>query len=500
MPTATLDEPRVTETTRKLPSRILVVDDEEAMRFLLNEAMAKQGYEVVVAEDSESALDLVAQEEFDLAILDIRLPGLSGIEAITKMRQINPNIVPIVMTAYGSKQLALEAIKAGAYDFFTKPFKMDELKIVIQRALEKRKLENEVRSLEDRLKKRYSFSNIIGNSGPMQEVFALINKVISTDVTVLIGGESGTGKELVAQAIHNHSLRRGNPFVKLNCVAIPEGLLESELFGHEKGAFTGAAGMKPGKFELANGGTIFLDEIGDMSLATQSKILRVLQEREFERVGGTKTVSIDVRVIAATNKDLAQAVEERTFREDLYFRLNVFSIHLPPLRQRKEDIPALVDHFLRTNRRTVNHPLRRKDDQQALIESSSIEEGCGPTSVSREAMDLLLEYNWPGNVRELENCIQRAIVMAEGDTIGPECLPMHIQNAGKRHKFRIQTKTDNLDQTLATIEKQLIIESLRETGGIQSRAAKNLGISERSLWHRVKKLNINVQRIKNAAR
>jgi len=498
MPTATLDEPRVIETAAKLPSRILIVDDEQAMRFFLSEAMTKLGYEVVAAEDSETALDLAAQEEFDLAILDIRLPGLSGIEAISKMRHINPNIVPIVMTAYGSRQLALEATKAGAYDLFTKPFKIDELNVVIQRALEKRRLQNEVRALEDRLKKRYAFSNIIGNSGPMQEVFALINKVIGTDVTVMIGGESGTGKELVAQAIHNHSLRRRNPFVKLNCVAIPEGLLESELFGHEKGAFTGAAGMKPGKFELANGGTIFLDEIGDMSLATQAKILRVLQEREFERVGGTKTVSIDVRVIAATNKDLAQAVQERTFREDLYFRLNVFSIHLPPLRQRKEDLSALVDHFLQTNRRPVNHPLRRKDDHLALIETSSAEEGSGPTAVSREAMDLLLEYNWPGNVRELENCIQRAIVMAEGDEIGPDCLPMHIQNAGRRQKFRIQTKSDSLDQTLANYEKQLIIESLRETNGVQSRAAKNLGISERSLWHRVKKLNINVQRIKNS--
>jgi DNA-binding NtrC family response regulator len=500
MPVAAQDERRVSQNPSNLPERVLVVDDEENMRFFLGEAMKKQGYEVVTLPDTEAALDVIAQEEFDLAILDIRLPGLSGIEAISRIRQINPSIVPIIMTAYGSKQLALEAVKVGAYDFFTKPFRIEELNVVVQRALEKRKLQREVRVLEDRLKKRYTFTNIIGNSGPMQEVFALISKVINTDVTVLVCGESGTGKELVAQAIHNQSLRGDHPFVKLNCVAIPEGLLESELFGHEKGAFTGASGMKPGKFELANTGTIFLDEIGDMSLATQAKMLRVLQEREFERVGGTKTVKIDVRVIAATNKDLSQAVQDKAFREDLYFRLNVFSIHLPPLRQRKEDIVALIDHFLQTNRRRAPHPQRRKDDDQTLIESASLDEGCGPKAVSREAMDILMEYNWPGNVRELENCIQRAIVMAEGDTVGPECLPIHIQNVGKKNKFRIQTKTDNLDRTIDGIEKQLIIEALRETGGVQSKAAKSLGISERSLWHRVKKLNINVARIKNAAR
>lgn len=498
MPTATQDRPCAIEDSTSLPERILVVDDEENMRFFLSEAMKKQGYEVLTVPDAESALDLIAQEELDVAILDVRLPGLSGIEAITRIRRINPHIVPIIMTAYGSKQLAMEAVKAGA-DFFTKPFKIEELNTVVQRALQKRKLLREMRSLEERITKRFSFSRIIGNSGAMQEVFALINKVMTTDVTVLICGDSGTGKELVAQAIHSNSLRRDNPFVKLNCVAIPEGLLESELFGHEKGAFTGAIGMKPGKFELANTGTIFLDEIGDMSLATQAKILRVLQEREFERVGGTRTVKIDVRVIAATNKDLAQAVEDKSFREDLYFRLNVFSLHLPPLRQRMEDLPELVEHFLKTNRRPVAHPMRRKDDVLQLVDSNSLDEGCGPVAVSQEAMDLLMAYNWPGNVRELENCVQRAIVMAEGDAIGPDCLPLHIQNIGKKHKFRIQTKTDNLDQTLANIEKQLIIEALREKAGVQSKAAKGLGISERSLWHRVKKLNIDVARIKNSA-
>jgi len=499
MATATQDEPRVIERATRLAERILIVDDDDTMRFFLTEAMSKLRYEVMAVADAESALDLIAQDEFDLAILDIRLPGLSGIECIARIRQINPHIVPIIMTAYGSKQLAMEAVKAGAYDFFTKPFRIEELNIVIKRALEKRKLQKEVRVLEDRLKKRYAFSNIIGNSGPMQEVFALINKVINTDVTVLIYGESGTGKELVAQAVHNHSLRRDHPFVKLNCVAIPEGLLESELFGHEKGAFTGAAGMKMGKFEMANTGTIFLDEIGDMTLSTQAKILRVLQEREFERVGGTKTVKIDVRVIAATNKDLAQAVQEKSFREDLFFRLNVFSIHMPPLRQRKEDVATLVEHFLKTNRRPSPHPLRRKDDQPDLVDTTSADAGNGPIAVSREAMDLLMEYNWPGNVRELENCVQRAVVMADSDIIGPDCLPLHVQNLGKARRVHVQTQTNNLDQTLATVEKQLIIEALRDTSGVQSKAAKNLGITERSLWHRVKKLNVDVSRIKNSA-
>jgi len=475
--------------------RILIVDDEESMRLFLTEAMSKQGYDAAAAPDAESAISLLGQQEFDLAILDIGLPGISGIEAIARIRQLNPQIVPIIMTANGTKELALEAVKAGAYDFFVKPFKIEELNVVIQRALERRKLQREVWQLEERLKKRYEFRNIIGNSGPMQEVFALINKVINTDVTVLIYGESGTGKELVAQAVHYHSLRKSRPFVKLNCVAIPEGLLESELFGHEKGAFTGASGMKPGKFELANTGTIFLDEIGDMTLSTQAKILRVLQERELERVGSTKTVKIDVRVIAATNKDLAQAVRDRSFREDLFFRLNVFAIHMPPLRNRKEDIPLLVEHFLCTNRRAVAHPLRRRDDELQLLDSSSINEGNGPVAVSREAMDLLLEYNWPGNVRELENFVQRAIVMAEGDVIVPDCLPIHIQNIGKKNKFSIQ-RAGNLDQTMANIEKQLIMDTLRETGGVQSKAARQLGITQRSLWHRVKKLNIDVNRLR----
>ena len=334
-----------------------------------------------------------------------------------------------------------------------------------------------MRKLEDKLRRQFSFENIVGTSGPMQQVYELIQKVVQTDVTALVCGESGTGKELIAQAIHYHSTRKDNPFVKLNCVAIPEGLLESELFGHEKGSFTGAVQQKSGKFELANTGTIFLDEIGDMSLATQAKILRVLQEKECERVGGTETIGIDVRVIAATNKDLAKAVQEGRFREDLYFRLNVFGIVVPPLRDRKEDIPLLVDHFLRQANEEMNRTI---------------------AGASRDTMDLLMLHHWPGNVRELENCMRRAVVMTDEDIITPKCLPLHIQSIAERPKYVLPDAVASLDETLNDVEKQIIVGTLQDTGGVQSKAARLLGITERSLWHRVKKLSIDVAGIKQS--
>jgi two-component system NtrC family response regulator len=310
----------------------------------------------------------------------------------------------------------------------------------------------------------------------MRAIFSLVSKVVSTDVTVLICGESGTGKELIAEAVHHNSRRRERPFVKLNCVAIPETLLESELFGHEKGSFTGAIARKTGKFEQANTGTIFLDEIGDMTLATQAKILRVLQEREFERVGGSETTKIDVRIIAATNKDLARAVEDGSFREDLYYRLNVFSIHLPPLRERKEDIPPLIDH---------------------LVGQSARELGKTIAGFSAEAMALLLAYDWPGNVRELENYVQRAVVMAESDVMGAECLPPHVVTFQERLPDEPTLQPGHsLDDTLEDAERKLIRAALRRTAGVQTRAARLLGITERSLWHRIKKLNIEVGDLK----
>jgi len=458
-----------------MTARILVVDDEASMRFFLTEAMKKRGYTVEEAADAEAALQRCAEQPFDLVLLDSRLPGLSGVEAIPKIKEVDPEATIIIMTAYGNKDLHSRAFESGAYDFFTKPFRMSEMSVVIRRALERRGLQTELKALREQLGSHPRYENIVGTSSAMRSVFGLITKVIATDVTVLICGESGTGKELIAQAIHYNSTRKDKPFVKLNCVAIPEGLLESELFGHEKGSFTGAVAQKAGKFELANGGTILLDEIGDMTLATQSKILRVLQEREFERVGGTHTIKIDVRVIAATNKNLAETVQRKQFREDLYYRLNVFSINVPPLRERKEDIPFLVEHFLNSNSRRLG---RRFE------------------GLTKEAMDCLIAYEWPGNVRELENYIERAVVMADSETIGHECLPLHLQSLNNKPSFTLPDRVNDLDNTLASVETQIITDTLHKTAGLQSKAAKMLGISERSLWHRVKKLRIDVGRIK----
>jgi DNA-binding NtrC family response regulator len=450
--------------------KILIIDDDQGMQFFLGELLRKKGYQIEVATSAETALSKVEKDAFSLILLDVRLPGMSGVDAIRRLRELEPQAPIIIMTAYGTKETALQALQQGAYDFFTKPIMVDELLCVLRRALEKRQLQLEIAALEERLKKRYEFENIIGSSGPMQEVFALVRKVAATDSSVIIYGESGTGKELIAQAIHANSPRGNKPFVKLNCVAIPEGLLESELFGHEKGAFTGAVTQKIGKFELANEGTIFLDEIGDMTLATQSKILRVLQEREFERVGGTKTIKVDVRIIAATNKDLKKAVEDKQFREDLYFRLNVVPIQLPPLRERKEDIPPLVEHFLKEASLKVKKEIK---------------------SISKDALEVLTEYNWPGNVRELENCIERAAVITEGEFIAKESLPLYLTGPEEARPIS-QEAGISLDESLAAMEKKLILEALSQAGGIQVKAARLLGITERSLWHRIKKFDIKI--------
>jgi two-component system response regulator AtoC len=448
--------------------KVIVVEDEENMRFVIAEALKKKGCDVEEAVSAEEALGKIEGYRPDLVIMDIRLPGMSGLEAMTQVKQIDSLLPIIVITAFGSKEVAWEAIKMGAYDFFTKPFKLAEMEVVVERALEKRRLMVELRELKESLEEKYRFENIIAQSGKMQEVLKLITRVAGVDATVLIVGESGTGKELVAEAIHHHSIRREGALVKLNCAAIPEGLLETELFGHEKGAFTGAVGKKIGKFELANQGTIFLDEIGDMNLSSQAKVLRVLQEKTIERVGGTRTLHVDVRVIAATNKDLAQEVKQKRFREDLYFRLNTFPIVLPPLRERKEDIPLLTEHFL------------KKLSKRAGVEALGI---------SNEALDYLRRYDWPGNVRELKNCIERAIIMAGGDLITPAHLPPYLLSSqGLGDLFP-------LDETIAKIEKEIIMDALQKSGGVQSKAAKILGISERSLWHRVKKYRIDVRKL-----
>ncbi|MCP4366258.1 MAG: sigma-54-dependent Fis family transcriptional regulator [Planctomycetes bacterium] len=451
-----------------MTDKILVVDDDQGIQFFLGEALSKKGYQVDSAASAEDAMSKAEQTPFMLVLLDVKLPGMSGIDAIKKLHQISPLSPIIIMTAFGNRDLAIRATQEGAYDFLTKPIKLDELFIILKRALEKRRLKLEISHLEKSIRKKYEFENIIGSSGSMQEVFEMVQKVAGTDSSVIIYGESGTGKELIAHAIHANSGRREKSFVKLNCVAIPEGLLESELFGHEKGSFTGAVSQKIGKFELANEGTIFLDEIGDMTITTQAKILRVLQEREFERVGGTRTVQVNVRIIAATNKDLQKAVEEKQFREDLYFRLNVVPIYLPPLRERKEDIPPLVEHFLKEVSQRVKKQIN---------------------GVSTDVMDALMEYPWPGNVRELENCIERACVVANEELITRDCLPLYMSVAGETHE---PIAKGSIDEVLAATEKKLILDALKQSGGVQAKASRLLSITERSLWHRIKKYNLKI--------
>jgi len=378
-------------------------------------------------------------------------------------------LVAGLLLAYGVTNPLKKMVKKGE-EMFPSPTPIPQHNEISALTDVFNKISFEVGELKEKLEERYRFENIVTQSDKMQEVLKLITKVAGTDATVLIIGDSGTGKELVAEAIHQHSRRNDGPLIKVNCAAIPEGLLESELFGHEKGAFTGAIGRKMGRFELADQGTIFLDEIGDMNLSAQAKVLRVLQEMAFERVGGTHTVTVNVRVIAATNKNLSQEVREKRFREDLYFRLNTFPILLPPLRERREDIPLLVEHFVRESGRRI---------------------GLKVEGISNEAFDFLKRYDWPGNVRELENCIERAIIMAEGGLITPAHLPFYILSS------QVSRVSSSLDETMAKIEREIIIEALRRADWVQSKAAKILGISERSLWHRVKKYRIGIKELQN---
>lgn len=461
-----------------LPPKILVVDDDEDMRFTLKEVMAREGYRVETAVDGIEALEKNQQADFALVILDIKMPRLGGIETLRQLRLTNPELTVIMVTAFGTKSLALEAIQLGAYDYFSKPFDIEEIRIVVRRALEKNRLQQELKILLEQKWQTVIFENIVGNSPVMREVFKQIEQVAESDVTILVYGESGTGKELVAEAIHKRSRRKEKPFIRMNCVAIPDGLLESELFGHEKGAFTGAYTQRLGKFELANGGTLFLDEIGDMSLPTQSKLLRVLQEREFERVGGTKTVQVDIRIIAATNKDLIKAVQEKTFREDLFYRLNVVPIFLPPLRERKEDIPLLLEYFLRVYNQKFKKQIKH---------------------VSPDVMKLLMERDWSGNIRELENVIQRAVVIAPNDTIIEDSLPLGMLAFGGQSLLAEEmlssnkTMQEKVDTFVAELEKRLILEALTATSGNRTETAKLLGLSRKGLYDKMDRYNINFE-------
>ena len=459
-------------------SRILVVDNEKSMREMLSIALEKEGYEVETARNGEVAVEMVEKSGFDVVITDINMPRSNGIDVLDAVNRFRPETPVIMMTGYASPETAVETMKKGAYDYITKPFNMEDFKLVIRNASEKKQLSEENAYLKFALKDKYQFGNIIGKNEGMRKVFDYIEKVSNSNATVLVGGESGTGKELVAKALHYNSSRKNYPFISINCGAMPENLLESELFGHEKGAFTSADSTKIGLMEVANKGTFFLDEVYDAPLTTQVKLLRVLQEREITRVGGTKPIKVDLRIIAATNRDLAQGVKDKVFREDLYYRLKVIAIELPPLRKRKEDIALLVQHFI--NKYNEQHDKAHK-----------------VKGIHPDALKCLENYEWPGNIRELENTIERAVVLETEDLIGISSLPEEI--------FQAPTPADNLipslqgddpidlEKTLDNIEKSMLLGALSKTDGMINKAAKLLNLSFRSMRYRVKKHNINAK-------
>jgi DNA-binding NtrC family response regulator len=446
------------------PFRILVVDDEPAQRELVAGFLRKQGFEVALAGDGKDAVARFKAEPFDLVLTDQRTPGLSGVDLIAALRTVTPEAAVIVMTAYGTIETAVAAIKAGAADYLTKPLNLDELLHRIRTVRERQRLVAENRELRLALSERHRVEGIIGESGRMQEVLSLVHRVAASDATVLIQGESGPGKELIAKAIHHASLRSAGPLVKVNCAALPEGLLESELFGHEKGAFTGAVGARQGRFELAHGGTLFLDGIGDLPLHLQVKLLRVLQEHEFERVGSSRPITVDVRLIAATHRDLAVLVKAGRFRDDLYYRINVVTIVVPPLRERREDIPALIDHFVRTFAEANRKPI---------------------TGLTGAARELLLRYDYPGNVRELENLIERAVVLTRDDVIGAADLPLTLEDSTAE-----LAEPAALTAATEALERRMIRAALLQSDGVQTRAAEALGISERVLRYKLKKYGL----------
>jgi two-component system nitrogen regulation response regulator GlnG len=458
-------------------ARVLIADDEDSLRWVLDKGLRQAGYEVTALKDAESALRAFEAEPFDLVFLDVRMPGMDGLTALGRLRELSADAHVIVMTAHGTMETAIQAMQRGAYDYLAKPFDLDEVVLLAERALAARRLTQEVARLRTGLAEVKEFSALIGRHPRMQEVYKAIGRIAGSDVTVLIRGESGTGKELVARAIHHYSRRSGRAFVAVSCAAIPATLLESEMFGHERGAFTDAKERRLGKFELAQGGTLYLDEIGDMPVELQTKLLRALQERTIERVGGHESIRIDVRVIAATNRDLEAAMREGAFREDLYYRLNVVTLNLPPLRERRRDVPLLVEHFL------AKHA-----------------EDLGERGVAPEALDRLVGYDWPGNVRELENVIQRAMVLAQNGVILPEHLPIGPVSAAASvavdatleeiiekklldcvRGLRERANANLYDLIIGLVEKPLLRAVLRETSGNQVRAAQILGINRNTL-------------------
>ncbi len=439
------------------------------MRRLLTRILAREGYDAVAVESGSLALRELGAEEIDLAVLDIRMPEMDGLELLAQIKDFNPALPVIMVTAYGTVDSAIQALRSGAYDYITKPFDTDEIKLTVAKALERERLLAENRYLHQQLEQRYSFDGIIGGAASMKETFEIASSVAASTANVLITGESGTGKELLARSIHYNSPRKDKPFIVLNCAALSEGVLESELFGHEKGAFTGAVATKKGRFEMAHEGTLFIDEVAEMSLNAQVKLLRVIQEHEFERVGGTRTIRCDVRLVAATNKDLAEQVRLGRFREDLYYRLNVVNIHVPPLRERREDIEPLARHFL-------NH--------------FSAEMGRAIEEISPRALSCLLAYEWPGNVRELQNAMERAVVMSRNGMVTPRELPQDIRDQDEIC-LTVPERGGGLTEILEDLERQLIVQTLRRERGSQTRTAEVLGIKRTTLRYKMEKYGLH---------
>ncbi len=454
--------------------KILVVEDDQYVLESLSLLLTHEGYEVSTANEGQTALQLIKNEPFDLVIVDLKMPKIDGLELLKKIRAVVPDTVVIMMTAYGSIKSAVEAMKLGASDYITKPISADEIRLSIQKVMEKQNLITEIKSLRQELEGRYGLDKIIGKDPKLQEVYDLILTVAKTDTTVLVTGETGTGKELVAKAIHYNSVRKNKPFVTVNCCAMPETLLESELFGYEAGAFTGAIRRKIGKFEFASGGSIFIDEAASIPTSIQTKLLRVLQEKEFERLGGNETIKTDVRLIAATNKDLRKGIEEGRFREDLFYRLNVFPIYLPPLRERKGDIPLLVSHFLEKFGKTTGKAVK---------------------GISQEAFRAMISYQWPGNIRELENLMERAILMAKGTIIEEVDLPREVSAMPPHQGTQFGLETDfmnglNLSEFLHSCEKKYIIKLVEKHHGRIEQSATEAGVDSKTLYRKMKKHNI----------
>ncbi|HYO12203.1 MAG TPA: sigma-54 dependent transcriptional regulator [Thermoanaerobaculia bacterium] len=456
---------------------ILVVDDEEVLQDVLTFLIRKEGHNVVSALSGEEGLRVLEREEVDLVLLDLMLPGMHGMDVLREIRRRDPDQVVIVITAFSSIESAVAAMREGAFHYIPKPFKNEEVLLTIRRGLEQRRLTSENRSLKEQLRQRFGFDNIIGKSKPMQQVYEMIRLAAPAKSNILILGESGTGKELVAKAIHHHSRRADGPFITVNSGSMPADLLESNLFGHVRGAFTGAVASKKGLFELANGGSIFFDEIGNIPLDTQSKLLRVIQEREFMRLGGVETIKVDVRIIAATNADLETAVQQGAFREDLFYRLNVITINLPPLRKRSEDVPLLSQHFLQQY---------AQENEKLLRE------------ISPQAMELLLDYHWPGNVRELENAIERAVVLSTSEVLDVDLLPASVRAPESHGAFLPPALPSNgvsFKDAVSQYERQIIIRALQAAGGVQKRAAELLQVKPTTLHEMMKRLNISSESV-----